>query len=149
MNFGAFSVPVNGTTSLTFGLSGAAGFKIIGINFNDTLPSGLVVATPNGVTGSCGGGTITATAGSGSVALSGAALNSGSTCSFSVNVTGTTSGDKTNVVEVMGSDAIAPFNAENASAVALLTVAVPPTISKAFGVASLPRNGTTTLSFTI
>ena len=64
--------------------------------FTDTLPAGLVVATPNGLTGSCGGGTITAVAGAGSVSLSGATIAVSGSCNFSVNVTGTTTGSKTN-----------------------------------------------------
>jgi len=93
--FGAASIPLNGTTSLTFNL---AGFPTPLIDsFTDTLPAGLVVATPNGlsaVTG-CGPGTVTATAGSSVVSLSGASFGA---CTFSVNVTGTTVGMKNNSV---------------------------------------------------
>jgi hypothetical protein len=60
------------------------------------LPAGLVVAGPNGLTGSCGGGTITATAGTGGVSLAGAALPADASCTFAVDVTGTTPGLKSN-----------------------------------------------------
>ena len=70
--FGAATIPLNGSTSLTFNLSNPnAGTMLTGVGFTDSLPAGLVVSTPNGLTGSCGGGTITAAAGSGSVSLSG------------------------------------------------------------------------------
>jgi uncharacterized repeat protein (TIGR01451 family) len=59
------------------------------ISFTDTLPAGLVVATPNGVTGACGGGAVTAVAGSTSISLAGATLTPGSSCSIRVNVTAT------------------------------------------------------------
>ena len=59
---------------------------LTGVGFTDPFPAGLVVATPNGLTGSCGGGTITAVAGSPSVALAAATLPSGGGCAFSVNV---------------------------------------------------------------
>ena len=75
-----------------------------GVNFTDIFPSGLVVSTPNGLTGGCGGGTITATAGSGSVSLSGATLGAGGSCSFAVNVTGTSTGLKTNTTGSITSD---------------------------------------------
>ena len=97
--FGAASIPLNTSTSLSFTITNPnSGTSLSGLGFTDTLPAGLVVATPNGLTGSCGGGTITATAGSGSVSLSGAALAVSASCSFLVNVTGTTSGAQHNSV---------------------------------------------------
>ncbi len=96
-SFGASSIPVNGTTSLSFSINNPnAAASLTGVTVTDPLPSGLQIATPNGLSGSCGGGTITATAGSGSVSLSGATLAASSSCSFSVNVTGTTAGTQTN-----------------------------------------------------
>ncbi len=74
-----------------------------GVGVTDTLPAGLVVSTPNGLTGSCSGGTITATAGSGSVSLSGATLAESASCTFGVNVTGSTSGTKNNVTDAVTS----------------------------------------------
>ena len=68
-----------------------------GIGFTDMMPAGLVVATPNGLTGSCGGRTITATAGSSTVSLSAAALAANASCNFTVNVSGTSTGTKNNV----------------------------------------------------
>ena len=93
--FGAPSIPLSATTSLTFNLANS-GAPAVGDSFTDDLPSGLVVATPNGLTGgaNCGPATITAVAGSTSVSLSGATISSGSPCNFSVNVTGTTTGVK-------------------------------------------------------
>ena len=74
-SFGAASINVGASTSLSFSISNPNGSSSLsGVGFSDTLPAGLVVATPNGSTGSCGGGTITATAGSGSISLSGATL---------------------------------------------------------------------------
>jgi len=75
-------------TTLTFtvsnpNLSGPA----TGIGFTDTLPAGLAVSTPNSLSGSCGGGIISASNGGSVISLSGATLGAGSSCSFSVSVT--------------------------------------------------------------
>jgi len=144
--FGAATIPLNGSTSLSFTITNPAAntIPLTGVAFTDTLPAGLVVATPNGLTGSCGGGTITATAGSGSVTLAGATLATSASCTFSVNVTGTTAGAKNNSVQVTSTEG-GPGNTSNAS----ITVVAPPVIIKAFGAASIPLGGSTSLTFTI
>jgi arabinogalactan endo-1,4-beta-galactosidase len=96
--FGAASVSLNSTTTLTFNLSNPnAAISLSGIGFTDAFPSGLAVSSPNGLTGSCGGGTITAAAGSNTVSLAGASLAASVSCSFVVNVVGTTAGAQNNV----------------------------------------------------
>jgi arabinogalactan endo-1,4-beta-galactosidase len=102
--FGASSVSLNGTTSLTFNLSNPnAAISLSGVGFTDPFPSGLTVSSPNGLAGSCGGGTITATAGSNSVGLSGATLAAGASCTFAVNVVGSTAGTQNNVTSAVTS----------------------------------------------
>jgi uncharacterized repeat protein (TIGR01451 family) len=116
-NFGAASIPIGGTTSLTFTLTNPAAnaVALTGVAFTDTLPGGLVVATPNGLTGSCGGGTITATAGSSSVSLSGATIAAGASCTFSVNVTAVATGNQTNTTSAVTSSNGGTGNAATAS----------------------------------
>jgi len=98
------SIPLNGTTSLTFTVTNSnAGGSVTGLAFTDTLPAGLKVATPNGLTGSCGGGTIMATAGSSAVSLSGASLGPSASCTFSVTVLGTQQGVQTNTTSTLAS----------------------------------------------
>src|ERR1051326_8495644 len=63
-SFGATKIPLNGTTSLTINISNPnTNISLTGLSFTDNLPAGLVVATPNGLTNSCGG-KATATPGS-------------------------------------------------------------------------------------
>jgi hypothetical protein len=143
--FGTTSIPVGGSTSLTFTLSNPnSGVALTGVGFTDSLPAGIVVSTPNGLSGGCGAGTITATAGSSSVTLSGATLAGGASCTFSVNVTGTTGGVKANSVTASSDN-----GGTGAAGTASLTVVAPPQLTKAFGVASLPFGATTTLTFTV
>ncbi len=102
--FGAASVALNGSTTLTFNLSNPnAAISLSGIGFTDAFPAGLTVSTPNGLTGNCGGGTITAVGGSNSVSLSGASLAAGAACTFAVNVLGATAGAQNNVTTAVTS----------------------------------------------
>ncbi|HEX3155455.1 MAG TPA: hypothetical protein VHV32_12560, partial [Candidatus Angelobacter sp.] len=144
--FGATTIPLNGTTSLIFTIdsNGNQNLTQTGVAFTDNLPGGLVVATPGNPTTTCAGGTVTAANGSGTVSLAGASVAPNSSCTVSVTVQGTIAGVKTNTVQVTSTNG-GTGNTANAS----ITVVAPPTIQKAFGAASIPLNGTTSLSFTI
>jgi LPXTG-site transpeptidase (sortase) family protein len=144
-SFGAASIPLNGSTPLSFTVTNSnAGTVLTGVAFIDTLPTGLVVATPNGLTGSCGGGTITATAGSSSISLTGATIAAGGSCTFSVDVMGSTAGTKNNAVTVSSTNG-GTGNTANAS----ITVVTPPSISKSFSPTPIAAGGTSTLTLTI
>ena len=124
---------------------GAAGVALTGVAFADTLPAGLVVATPNGLANTCGGA-VTAVAGTNSISLTGGALAAGASCTAAVNITGNTAGVKNNTSGAVSSN---ETGAGAASNTATVTVVAPPTIGKAFTAASVPLNGTTKLTFTI
>src|SRR5207342_2861329 len=57
----------------------------------------------SGLTGSCGGGTITATDGSNEVDLSGATIAASGSCSFTVKVTSSTLGSPVNTTSAISS----------------------------------------------
>jgi uncharacterized repeat protein (TIGR01451 family) len=144
--FGAASIPLNGSTSLSFTIQNSnTTTSLTGVAFSDTLPAGLVVSTPNGLTGTCGGGTITAVAGSGSVSLSGASLAANSSCTFSINVTGTTAGTKNNT----SGNVTSTEGGTGGTASASINVVAPPSIAKVFNPSSIALNATTSLTFTI
>jgi uncharacterized repeat protein (TIGR01451 family) len=147
-SFGTTNLALNSSTSLTFTLTNPASNagNFTGLAFTDTLPAGLVVSTPNGLTGSCPSGTITATAGTNGISLTGATLAAGASCTFRVNVTGTSVGVKTNTTgTVTDTQGIT-----GSAATATLTVVLPPTISKAFADSQIELNFIgTTLNFTI
>ena len=144
-SFGAAAVPLNGLTSLGFTITNPnTGSSLTSVAFTDSLPAGLVVGSPNGLTGSCGGGIITATAGSSAINLSAATLAASGSCTFSVNVLGVTSGAQDNSVTSTSSEA-GTGNTSNAS----LLVVAPPILAKSFGAVSVELNGSTPLNFTV
>jgi uncharacterized repeat protein (TIGR01451 family) len=144
-SFGLATLALNESTSLAFTLTNSdPGAGLTGVSFSDTLPAGLVVATPNGLTGTCGGA-VAAVAGGGSVTLANGVLPASGSCAIAVNVTGVTTGAKHNTTSAVVSNE----GGVGGTASASLTVVVPPTIAKHFGVANLSLNGTTTLTFTL
>ena len=143
--FGAATIPELSTTSLTFTIANPnVTDSLTGIAFTDSLPAGMVVATPNGLTNTCGG-TATADAGASSASLSGATLTAGASCTMAVVVQGTTPGDKNNSVQVNSTNG----GIGNTSNAALTVTTAPPVIQKSFGASTIPPNGTTSLTFTI
>jgi uncharacterized repeat protein (TIGR01451 family) len=142
--FGAASILLNASTSLSFTINNPnTSVTLNGIAFTDNLPAGLVVAAVPNLANTCGG-TATAVGGSGSVSLSAGTRAASASCTVSLNVQGTTAGVKNNSVQVSSTEG-GTGNTSNAS----LTVVGPPTISKAFGAASIALNGSTSLSFTV
>jgi hypothetical protein len=124
--FGPGTILVNGTTSLTFLLTnpGANTVSLTGVAFTDTLPVGMVVATPNGLSNTCGG-TATAVAGSASITLSGATIAANSSCAVVVNVTATVLGNLTSTTTpVTAANSGASGNTASAS-LAIVPPAVP------------------------
>jgi Beta-propeller repeat len=120
--FGDASISLGSDTSLTFTLNNPnLTTALSGVSFTDPLPPGLIVGTPNGLTGSCGG-TVTATPDSSSITLSGGMLAANSGCTFSVTVTGQMVGSWLNTTEAVSSTESG--NGDTASA--SITVEPPP-----------------------
>ena len=145
-SFGAASIPLSGSTSLSFTVQNNNGTVALnGVGFSDSLPPGLVISTPNGLSGACGGGSITATAGTGAISLSGATLAASASCTFSVNVTGTTAGAKNNLTGAVTSTESGTGGTASAS----IAVVAPPLIAKAFNPTTVVLNGITALTLTV
>ena len=132
--FGASSIALNGSTSLTFNVAVSNTGGSTGVfGFTDALPAGLVVATPSGLSAvTCpavlAGGVITGTAGSGTISIAGLNLNTGQSCTFSVNVTGTTLGVKNNSVTTTGAFIVGGTKTALASVTVAAAVTSPPLI---------------------
>ena len=138
--------PGNSALSFTVTNPSANDASLSDVDFTAALPAGLSVASPNGLTGSCGGGTIAAVAADTTMGLSGATLAFGTSCTFSVAVSASVDGYYSATTGQIGSSNGGPGNAASAN----LSVGLsPPTISAAFGAATIPFGGSTTLTFTL
>jgi hypothetical protein len=113
------TIATHSASTLSFTLTNPnPDIALSGAGFTDSLPAGVIVSTPNALTGSCGGGTITATAGGSSVSLTGATLDPGASCTFSIGVTSSDVGNYVNTTgpvtaneSFTGSTATASLNA--------------------------------------
>jgi hypothetical protein len=129
--FGAGTIALNSSTSLNFTITNPnASSGLTGVGFTDTLPAGLVIATPNNIGGGCGGA-ITATAGTSVVTMTGLTLGAGASCGFGINVTGTTVGTKNTATTAIASTEGGAGNSASASVVVTAagspTTTAPPT----------------------
>jgi type VI protein secretion system component Hcp len=113
--FGAPSIPLNGTTTLTFTITNLnSPTGLTGVGFTDNLPAGLVVADPPNVSNGCGG-TLTAVAGTGTISLVRGILAAGGNGTITVQVRGTTAGTKVNTTSPVQSAEGGAGNAASAS----------------------------------
>jgi uncharacterized repeat protein (TIGR01451 family) len=144
--FGAATIPLGGTTSLTFTVTNPNTTALTNITFGDTLPTGLSVPTPNGLVSNCTGTASTGTtSGAFFVNLVGATLPASGSCSFSINVVGIAAGVQNNTTGHITS----AEGGIGGTASATVTVVGPPSIAKAFNPASIAVNGVSTLTFTL
>ncbi|MFH1026429.1 MAG: DUF11 domain-containing protein [Pseudomonadota bacterium] len=137
-------IPQGGTSTLTITLSNANSTSATGVAFTDSYPASLVNAGTPGVVNTCGG-VVTASGGGGSLALTGGSIPGNSSCSVSVNVTGSTVGTFTN-----HTGAIATGNMGSGSdTTAQLIVMAPPGFAKSFSPDKILLNGTSTLTISL
>ncbi len=150
--FGAASIALGGTTTLTFTVTQPAGNPTQAFSFTDTLPAGLVVGS-GAVGGSCANGTVTATAGSSTITVSNREI-AATSCTITVPVT-------TSATPAVGACPLAANTngAANVSGLSnlangvtdqcLAVTATAPTIAKAFAPATIASGGVSTLTMTI
>jgi uncharacterized repeat protein (TIGR01451 family) len=144
--FGATTLTLGDSTSLTFTISNPNSTDALtGIAFSDPFPSGLVVAYPNGLTGSCGGGTVTAVPSTSVVRLVGASLAASTSCTFSINVIGSAPGMQANTTGNITST----NGGTGGTATASILAGTPGNISMSFNPPSIPLNGTSELTISL
>jgi uncharacterized repeat protein (TIGR01451 family) len=135
--FGDTTISTGTKTTLTITLGNTnLSPATLSANLDDTLPANLIVATPNGLTGTCAG-SITATPGSSHVIYnSGTTIPAGG-CTIVVNVTSTTAGAYTNTIAAGALQTTNLGNSPGPTSDILTVVAANLTVLKtAFGVTS-------------
>jgi hypothetical protein len=115
------------------------------VGFTDTLPAGVTVASPSGATGDCGGGTFTATAGSGTISLSDGAIVASGNCTVSASVTSSTPGTVQNSTGTVTSVEDGSGNSDTES----LSVVAAPVVTSFFTPDPIGTGDTTALSVVI
>ena len=92
-SFSPDPIVAGGVSTLTFTVDNTLStLAVTGLNFTDNLPAGLVIAVPANASTTCTGGILTAVSGTAIISYSGGTVGAGSTCTISVDVTGSVIG---------------------------------------------------------
>jgi len=114
------------------------------LDFVDSLPAGMVVATPANASTTCTGGTLTAVSGSGTISYTGGTIGAGLSCTLTVDVVSATDGSFTNtsgdLTSSLGNSGVASASVQ---------INPQPGFAKSFAPDEVLVNGVTTLTFTI
>lgn len=138
----ATGVGLPATMTLTIDNSASA-IAVTNLAFTDAFPAGLVLATPANAATTCGG-TLTAVAGTGVLALTGGAVAAGASCTVQADVIATAPGALVNTTGDLTST-----SGSSGAATATLVASLPPMFSKTFAPFTIAAGGTSTLTFII
>ena len=141
----ALAIGNSSTLTLTIGNTNTA-HALNGIAISDTLPVspvGLVFATPPNAATTCTGASpnISGT----TISISGGSIAAEQSCTVTVDVTSSANNTYTNITDTVSSS----NGGTGVTASADIIFSPKPTIDKAFSVATIPIDGTATMSFVI
>lgn len=143
--FAPDAIAAGGISTLTFTIDNSGStVAATGLAFTDNLPGGVIIASPANASNGCTGGTLTATAATTTISLSGASVASGISCVISVDVTSGSSGSSVNTTGDLTSSL-----GNSGTAGDTLNVNPPPAFTKEFSPDPVALNGIATLTFTI
>jgi len=159
-SFSPISIAAGGVSRLSVTIFNPNAFQLTNASWTDNLISvqpGLTIASPVGLTNSCGGA-VAAAAGSTTLSLSGGTVPAqvGATpgsCTVSINITSTTPG---NLINTMPAGALTSTgegmpvtNTSPASATLHVSGTLPPSVSKSFSPGTIWAGGVSRLSILI
>jgi len=147
-SFGSATRNPGGSNRLTVTVSNGSSVQLTGMALTDTLPAGLAIASSPGASGSCTNGIVSASPGGTSLALTGATLPAGGSCSFSADVVGGSPGSYINSIDA-GRLVTDQGLSNEGSVTASMTVNNAPFVTKAFSPVSITSGGTSTLTITL
>ena len=143
-DFSPNPVAAGATSTLSFTVDNSANPSAASsLAFTDTLPAGLVVATPANLANTCGG-SLTAASGTDTSDLAGGSVAAGATCTVDVDVTAATPGDYINT-----SGALTSNHGDSGTAMATLTVVPAVGFTKTFSPDQVSPGEVSTLTFTV
>jgi uncharacterized repeat protein (TIGR01451 family) len=102
-SFSPTRINTGGTSTLTLSLTNVLSLFQSNVAFTDSFPAGLVVAATPALSNTCGGTITGATAGSGSIALSGGSIGILSVCTITVAVTSASQASYANTTGALSS----------------------------------------------
>lgn len=151
-SFNPISASVGQKSTLTIDFLNANSSAATATALTDTLPAGLVIATPPN-TGTTCGGTVTATAGGNTVSLAGgtvpAATGTPGGCQISVDVVAATPSSYVNTIPAGSVSSSQGSNSQDASATFTVVALAPIAGSKAFNPTNVHGGGITRLTITL
>jgi uncharacterized repeat protein (TIGR01451 family) len=135
-------------STMTVTLINPTATTLIGAAFTDTMPAGMIVATPLVTGTTCASGVVTATVGAGSFSFSGGNLPGGTACTITISITMTVNGNLTNTIPAGGVTTLNGASNPQAAA-ASLTNLPGVSLTKAFTPNAIPIGGVSALVLTI
>jgi uncharacterized repeat protein (TIGR01451 family) len=126
----------------------AGGINLTNVGFVDTMPAGMVVYSVPAPTTTCTGGVVSATPGSNIFTLTSASLNVGASCTVSLQVTQTVTGNRTNTLPI-GIITSREGVSNTAAASASLSAGPALSVTKSFAPTTIGVNGRSTLTITV
>ncbi|WP_321343467.1 autotransporter outer membrane beta-barrel domain-containing protein [Breoghania sp.] len=146
MAFSSASAGIGETVALTYTITNPTATVVTAVAFSNSLPAGLEVATPSGVTTTCGGGTASATEGGSTVSLAGTFFTAATSCTVEVDLKATQAGTFYNSATLTSSQGTSGIAAD------VLTVSAPTgalTLVKQFDRTSAAPGGEIELTYTL
>lgn len=148
--FSPGTIDANGVSTLTISLGNLNGSALtLSSAMVDTLPAGLVIATPNGLAGTCSGADVSAIAAANTITYASGASLPAAGCTIIVDVTSASAGSYTNTIAAGALATDGGSNAQAAIAGLVVTSPIPPTVGKSFSPNTVNPGGSSQLTINL